>query len=215
MFTDILQFLDGIKDFIVQNLGLTISSIGGLGALIWGWVTKSRLGASLINANKQVASTTSENQFLKSELIAIKTTMDAGFKKVNEDVSVVKQDLATVTQIQNLTIQNSRVAGPETKNKVKSLATSVSGMTKESISTVNAETQEILKKIEVPQEVSTLKEKIQKSGQSILDKYLSEDVKEVVDDVEEVVDDVKEIVNDVKEIIDDVKEVVNDVEEDI
>ena len=76
----------------------------------------------------------------------------------------------------NIIGQNSRAAGPETKAKLKDKITSLSGMSKDKINKVNLETQEILSKIEIPKEVEVIKDKIKKSGQSILDKYLSEDV---------------------------------------
>ena len=62
-------------------------------------------------------------------------------------------------------------------------------MTKDKINNVNLETQEILKQIEIPKEIGTLRNKIETAGHSILDKYLSEDAQELI---EGVVEDVKE-----------------------
>lgn len=173
MFNEIMQALDGIKDLVVNNLGVTIPSATTIGATVYA-VVKTRL------ATRQAKVITEKDSTISTLQNKLESAISTGFEKVNERINVMEskqaQDTATLGEALNLMGQNSRASGPETKAKLKNLTNSLSGMSKDKISRVNLETQELLKKIEIPKEVSMIKDKINKAGQSILDKYLSEDV---------------------------------------
>ena len=173
MFNEIIQLMDGIKDLVVNNLGVTIPSATTVGATAYA-VIKARL------SSRQAKVITEKDSTIATLQNKLESSINSGFEKVNQRMNAMEvkqaQDTATLGEALNLMGQNSRAAGPETKAKLKNLTNSLSGMTKDKISRVNLETQELLKKIEIPKEVSIIKDKINKAGQSILDKYLSEDV---------------------------------------
>ena len=173
MFSDIIQFLDSMKDLVVQNLGITIPSTTTIVAGVYA-VVKAKL------ASKQAKVITAKDNTIATLEDKLAKSIDKGFDTVSSRLDALENkqanDTATLGEALNLIGQNSRAAGPETKAKLKSMTNSLSGMTKEKINKVNVETQELLKKIEIPKEVSTIKDKIIKTGQSILDKYIGETV---------------------------------------
>jgi len=173
MFNDVIQFLDSIKDLVVNNLGVTIPSATTIATGVYA-IVKTKLASRQKKtiAEKDTTISTLENKLEKS--------IQNGFESVSSRMDQLEarqsQDTAIIGESLNLLGQNSRAAGPETKAKLKDKISSLSGMTKEKLGKVKQETQEILSKIEVPKEVAVIKDKIQKAGQSLLDKYLSEDV---------------------------------------
>ena len=176
MFNDIVQFLDSIKDTIMENIGLVIASLGAFGTTAWGFITNLKLKFS----KKETATVSTENIDLKNRIDKLENRLVNLDSTIKEGFKTQTGDLATLGEGFNLLAQNSRAAGPETKAKLKNTITSLSGMTKDKIENVNLETQEILKQIEIPKEIGTLRNKIETAGHSILDKYLSEDAQELI-----------------------------------
>lgn len=190
MFTDIITFLDSIKDVFMENVGLASTSVIAFGTTAWGFITKAKLGFS----KKETVTAVTENVQLKqrintleSKVVDLTDTVKDGFANQAKDTAIIGESF-------NLLGQNSRAAGLETKAKLKSQITNLSGLTDAKIESINLESQEILKQISIPNEVNSLKNKISTAGQSILDKYLSEDaVDKVKEAIVDNVDDIKEI----------------------
>lgn len=172
MFNDIIQFLDGLKDVFLNNMGLSITTL--ITAATSGAVIGLR--TKLSRSRKDNILAQEDNRALRKELNTIKNNQQLLSSKIDD----VQQDQATTGEILNVMAQNSRASGPETKNKIKNMVTKLKGLSPEMIKRIHDETQEILKQLEIPKEVEVIREKVEKIGNSILDRYLEE-----VDDIDD------------------------------